>query len=99
MPRLAAVLLCALAALAVQATPVPPPKPWVTGWDQPVDPDGDCRFERKGDKVTINCDTPWVCHRIRILRRPGGRVPAPPVTAGLGRDWHNYANAWQDWEE
>src|SRR5437763_144727 len=54
MPRCAALVPCALAALAVRATPVPPPRPWVTGGNKPVDPDGDCRFDRDGDKLTIS---------------------------------------------
>jgi regulation of enolase protein 1 (concanavalin A-like superfamily) len=53
MPRIAALLLCALAALVATATPVPDSKPWVTGWDKPVDPKGDCRFKRKGERLTI----------------------------------------------
>lgn len=53
MPRIAALLLCALAALVASATPAPEPTPWVTGWDKPVDPKGDCKFERKGDRLTI----------------------------------------------
>ena len=36
MPRFAAVVLCALTALAVQATPVPPPKPYTTPLNHPA---------------------------------------------------------------
>lgn len=53
MSRLAALVLCALAALVASATPAPESKPWSTGWGKPVDPKGDCRFERKGDRLTI----------------------------------------------
>jgi hypothetical protein len=40
------------------AAPAPFPRagrtgPWVTGWDRPVDPVGDCRFDRQGDRLTI----------------------------------------------
>ena len=53
MPRLvAALLLCAFAALVATATPAPEPKPWVTGWEK-VDPKRDSRFERRGDELTI----------------------------------------------
>lgn len=46
-------LPCALAA------PVPPGKParekgpWFDGWDKPVDPKGDSRFDRKGGRLTL----------------------------------------------
>jgi hypothetical protein len=59
MPRLAALsLLGALVASGLVAAPAPFPRPdragpWVTGWDTPVDPVGDCRFDRDGDKLTI----------------------------------------------
>src|SRR5436305_683493 len=52
MRRLAAPLLCLLAA-GVAAAPAPKPRPWVDGWDRPVDWSGDCRFARAGDKLTI----------------------------------------------
>jgi hypothetical protein len=51
MYRFAAVLLCCCSLLT--AAP-PPPKAWVTGWNQPVDPLGDCRFDRSGDKLVIS---------------------------------------------
>src|SRR4051812_33364743 len=70
MSRFAAAVLCALAGLAVQATPLPPPKPWITGWDKPVDPNGDCRFDRKGERLTITV--------------PAGRERV--LAVGLGRD-------------
>jgi regulation of enolase protein 1 (concanavalin A-like superfamily) len=53
MSRLAAFLPYALLAATVTAAPIPPPRPWVQGWDRPVDPVGDCRFVRRGDKLTI----------------------------------------------
>jgi regulation of enolase protein 1 (concanavalin A-like superfamily) len=65
MHRLAALLLCALvatgvvAAAGLLAAPAPFPRPpraprvWLDGWDKPVDPVGDCLFERKGDRLTI----------------------------------------------
>jgi regulation of enolase protein 1 (concanavalin A-like superfamily) len=47
-----------LLAVGVTAAPAPvyrpkPSAPWVTGWDNPVDPFGDCRFDKKGDELTI----------------------------------------------
>lgn len=57
MPRSVVLLLCCLlgAAVLALAAPVPPPRhrPWVTGWGKPIDPKGDCRFEREGDTLTI----------------------------------------------
>lgn len=54
MSRLLTLALSAtLLACAVCAAPAPLPKPWVTGWDKPVDPLGDCKFHRKGDVLTI----------------------------------------------
>jgi hypothetical protein len=59
MHRLAVLLLCALLAVAggLLAAPAPFPRPskvWITGWDKPSDPVGDCRFVRRGDKLTIS---------------------------------------------
>jgi regulation of enolase protein 1 (concanavalin A-like superfamily) len=45
--------LSALAAGSLLAAPAPPVKPWVRGWDRPVDPLGDCRFDRKGETMTL----------------------------------------------
>jgi regulation of enolase protein 1 (concanavalin A-like superfamily) len=53
MPRFAAVVLCALAVLPVSAAPAPPPQPWLSGWDRPVDPDGDCLFHRHGEALAL----------------------------------------------
>jgi hypothetical protein len=55
MNRYAAMLLCAVVPAAVLAAPAPAPRtsgPWFDGWDKPVDPLGDCRFERKGGTDT-----------------------------------------------
>jgi regulation of enolase protein 1 (concanavalin A-like superfamily) len=62
--------LCAsayfLAACAVTATPVPADRPWITGWDKPVDPDMDCKFTREKDTLTI--EAPGKDHDIAIER-------------------------------
>jgi regulation of enolase protein 1 (concanavalin A-like superfamily) len=48
-------LICfSLAVCPVSGVPAPsPPIPWSTGWDQPVNPLGDCVFERKGEDLSI----------------------------------------------
>jgi hypothetical protein len=59
--RSAVLLLCAFVAVvaSVMAAPAPFPRPprasrvWFDGWARPLDPLGGCRFERKGDKLTI----------------------------------------------
>jgi hypothetical protein len=73
MNRLAAMLLGALLAAAVMAAPAPPPRPWVTGWDKPVDPLGGRRFEQKGDRLTIT--VPGEGYDLDL--RKGGGLNAP----------------------
>lgn len=57
--RLLFVAFPLLVGVAVTAAPAPvykpkpPVVPWVTGWDMPVDPLGDCQFAKAGDKLTI----------------------------------------------
>src|SRR5689334_18380274 len=53
MSRFTAAVLCALAALPVAAAPAPTPRPWLTGWDEPVDPHRDCLFHRHGEALTL----------------------------------------------
>jgi regulation of enolase protein 1 (concanavalin A-like superfamily) len=65
MHHLAARLLCAfvaggvVAAAGLVAAPAPFPRPvrvrgpWYDGWHQPIDPVGDSRFDRQGDRLTI----------------------------------------------
>jgi regulation of enolase protein 1 (concanavalin A-like superfamily) len=51
--RLAAfTILCLVGGFAALAAPAPPPRPWVEGWKE-VDPDGDCKFVRKRESLTI----------------------------------------------
>src|SRR5262245_24989465 len=48
---------CALAvAGALPAAPAPFPEPsvvWTVGWEKPVNPLGDWRFDRRGDTMTV----------------------------------------------
>jgi regulation of enolase protein 1 (concanavalin A-like superfamily) len=66
MHRYVAWLLCVITAVGVAvgvagvllAAPAPFPRPgrtgpWFDGWERVVDPLGECRFERKGDRLTI----------------------------------------------
>jgi len=63
---------CALAWLAAAclaaAAPVPAlaPKPFETGWDRPVDPDGDCKFRREKDTLVI--EVPGKDHDLAVER-------------------------------
>jgi hypothetical protein len=50
MARLLSACLLVLVAFAVTAAPAP--QPWGQPWEE-VDPLGDCRFERDGDRLTI----------------------------------------------
>ena len=46
-----------LLASAALAAPVPPPRPargpWGWAWDKPINPKGDCRFDREWRRLTI----------------------------------------------
>jgi regulation of enolase protein 1 (concanavalin A-like superfamily) len=60
MHRAALVLVALVATVAggLMAAPAPLPRPgrtgpWYDGWDRPVDPVGDCRFERTGSRLSI----------------------------------------------
>lgn len=58
MHRFAALMLsCALVAGAVVVgAPAPLPRPsdvWFTGWDEPEEGTGKCRFDRTGDRLTM----------------------------------------------
>jgi hypothetical protein len=69
MKRLACALPWCLAACAALAAPAPPePKdvPWETGWDKPVDPDGDCKFVREKGVLTI--EVPGADHDLGVER-------------------------------
>lgn len=82
MPRFTAVLPCSLLAGVLVAAPAPLPKPWVSGWDRPVDPLGDCRFDRVGDRLTIT--VPGKGHCLRVKE---GRLDAPRLLRDAGNDF------------
>jgi regulation of enolase protein 1 (concanavalin A-like superfamily) len=82
MTRLTAVLLAALLTFTVTAAPAPEPKPWVTGWDKPIDPSGDCRFRGDGDKLTLT--VPGNDHELDV---PGGRLRAPRLLRDVAGDF------------
>ena len=84
MHRRAALLLsCALAAVVVTAAPAPVARPWFAGWGRPVDPAGDCQFDRQGDKLTIH--VPGGGHglepRIEVRTSRGSPSWTPAMTA------------------
>jgi regulation of enolase protein 1 (concanavalin A-like superfamily) len=55
-----------LSACIALAAPAPVNRPWVTGWDKPVDPDKDCKFAR--DKDTLIIEVPGKDHDLAIER-------------------------------
>ena len=55
-----------LAVCVAVAAPVPQRKSFETGWDKPVDPDGDCKFIRDKDGMTI--EVPGTDHALGIER-------------------------------
>lgn len=89
MSRRAVLLLCALVAAAVGAAPAPQPRqtgPWLDGWDKPVDPLGDCRFDRRGDKLTITVPpaSPGKDHGLHVAR---GALNAPRLLRDVEGDF------------
>jgi regulation of enolase protein 1 (concanavalin A-like superfamily) len=59
------VVFLLMASLAL-AAPAPTDRPWVTGWDKPVDPDQDCKFIR--EKGTLTIEVPGKDHDLGIER-------------------------------
>lgn len=68
--------LCVLPALMLAyttlAAPAPQPKPFVSGWGKPVDPDRDCKFTR--DKGALIIEIPGSNHEYNPRR---GELNAP----------------------
>jgi hypothetical protein len=67
MTRLFPVLALFLATCTAIAAPVPEEKPFETGWDKPVDPDGDCQFKRERGALTIV--VPGKDDKLAVVRR------------------------------
>jgi hypothetical protein len=89
MHRPAVLLLCvALAVATVVATPAPFPSrgrlsgPWLDGWHKPVDLQEDCRFDRRGDKLTIT--VPGKGHEFAVAK---GRLNAPRLQRDVEGDF------------
>jgi hypothetical protein len=82
MHRFVAGLLCAFLALAVSAAPAPLSSPWVAGWDRPIDPRRDCRFDRAGDRLTIT--VPGWRHDLDLAAR---RLTAPRLLRDVAGDF------------
>src|SRR5689334_10325794 len=72
MRRVAVAVLCAVAALPATAAPAPAPRPWLTDWDRPVDPDGDCLFHRHGDVLALT--VPGKAHLLNAKRKNAPRL-------------------------
>jgi regulation of enolase protein 1 (concanavalin A-like superfamily) len=82
MIRFRSALLLFLAACVVVAAPAPKTKPFETGWDKPVDPDGDCKFLRDNDGFTI--EVPAKDHWLAI---EAGRMNAPRLLRDVEGDF------------
>jgi hypothetical protein len=54
---------------------------WVSGWDKPIDPLGDCRFDRDGSKLTIIFPG-----RIKASDFEEGRLTAPRLLRDVQGD-------------
>lgn len=80
MRRFACVLAGVLAAYTVLSAPAP--EPFRTGWDQPVDPDHDCKFVHKGS--TLSLELPGTDHELAPKR---GRFNAPRLLRDIEGDF------------
>src|SRR5690242_14159504 len=81
MSRVCPLLMCVLVAGVALATPAPPERPWVTGWDKPVDPKKDCRFERREERLTIT--VPGEGHELSVQ----GDLNAPRLLRDVEGDF------------
>ena len=66
MRHLMCALVCLLFTWAALAAPAPADRPWLTGWDKPVDPENDCKFTR--DKGTLTIEVPGKDHDLAVER-------------------------------
>jgi regulation of enolase protein 1 (concanavalin A-like superfamily) len=66
MRRTLCVMVCILIGYVAMAAPTPADRPWVNGWDKPVDPDKDCKFIR--DKATLTIEVPGRDHDLGVER-------------------------------
>jgi regulation of enolase protein 1 (concanavalin A-like superfamily) len=83
MHRLAISMLFTLIAAGLMAAPAPVRRnPWATGWDRPVDTVGDCRFDHRGDTLTVT--VPGKGHDLDIR---GGRLDAPHLLRPVEGDF------------
>lgn len=60
------VLVSFLLVCSAVAAPAPAKRPWMNGWDKPVDPDKDCKFIR--DKGVLTIQVPGKNHALCIER-------------------------------
>jgi regulation of enolase protein 1 (concanavalin A-like superfamily) len=83
MSRFTSLLLGALVAGGLLAAPAPfrKPGPWFDGWDKPIDPVGDCQFDREGDRLTITL--PGKGHQLDLT----GRRNAPRLLKDVEGDF------------
>jgi regulation of enolase protein 1 (concanavalin A-like superfamily) len=82
MKRFLCLLVVGLAAAAALAAPAPTNKPFVTGWDRPVDPDKDCKFLFEKDSLVI--EVPGKDHDLGIER---GLMNSPRVLRDVEGDF------------
>ena len=66
MSRSLCAVACFLTTCVALAAPAPTDRPWVTGWNKPMDPDKDCKFVR--DKGTLTIEVPGKDHDLGIER-------------------------------
>ncbi|HWG46800.1 MAG TPA: DUF1349 domain-containing protein [Gemmataceae bacterium] len=75
-------VLFLLATSIALAAPAPANRPWVTGWDKPVDPDKDCKFTI--DKNTLTIEVPGKDHDLAVER---GLMNSPRLLRNVEGDF------------
>lgn len=71
-----------LSAYVALSAPAPAERPWVTGWDKPVDPDKDCKFIR--EKGTLTIEVPGTDHALALER---GQMNSPRLLRDVEGDF------------